>query len=534
MNTAIKKIAVPVMIIAVLLFTALISPVSVYADTSDILEGTDSTNIVGEGDGEETEKITLDELNGKELGVQTAVLYEELLLDRLPDAHWNYYTMPNDMIFALQTNKIAAYLIEEVGFYAQYAKHPELVCLDEYAGVCPFSIVIGANERQDLLLGQMNEYIKESKENGFLDDLYDYWVMHFDADTSVIRTNPVTTGENGTVTIAIEGGYEPFSFESNGEFSGFDVEFMKNFCAKYGYEWDFQSVPFESIAPGAETGKYDFGMNIAFSEERSGGAVLTDTYYDCNIVMVVEGDNEASMTPIQKLKNSFYKTFIKENRWELFLQGTGVSLIITVSSVILGTLLGFLAYLACRHGNKIANRITDFVTWIIDGMPTVVLLMILFYIVFGSSKLPGAVISIVGFSLIFACAMYDMLCVGCNAIPKGQTEASRALGYSDKQCFFKIILPQAARHFLPIYKNEVVDLIKETSVVGYIAVLDLTKISDLVRSRTYEAFFALIATAIVYFLIEALMNAIIGKIETCIDPKRRSKEKVLSGIVEEE
>ena len=157
---------------------------------------------------------------------------------------------------------------------------------------------------------------------------------------------------------------------------------------------------------------------------------------------------------------------------------------------------------------------------------------ILYYIVFGSSRLSGMWVSVVGFSLMFACSMIDMLRVGYNAIGRGQLEASTALGYSDSQSFFRILLPQAAQHFLPIYRNEVVTLIKETSVVGYIAVLDLTKISDLVRSRTYEAFFPLILTAIMYFLIAAVLTKTVGMIEKAVNPKRRSKDKILKGIKE--
>ena len=186
----------------------------------------------------------------------------------------------------------------------------------------------------------------------------------------------------------------------------------------------------------------------------------------------------------------------------------------------------------CRKGSRIANGITNFFLWLIHGMPTVLLLMILYYIVFGSSELSGTWVSVVGFSLMFACAMIDMLRVGCNAIGRGQFEASRALGYSEHQSFFKIILPQAAQHFLPIYRNDVVTLIKETSVVGYIAVLDLTKISDLVRSRTYEAFFPLIVTAIMYFVISAILTRLVTLVENAIDPKRRKKDKILKGIKE--
>jgi len=477
---------------------------------------------------------TLDDLNGKKLGVQTGVLYEDLIKDDLEGESWAYYKMPNDMIMALESQLIDAYLIEEVGFYAQHYEHPELMRLEQSPGYCEFAVIVGANEKQDLLYSQIQEFIKDRKANGWLDELYDYWVKNWDPNTCVIREIPTTTGENGSVSIAIEGGYEPFSFESNGEFSGYDVEFMMNFCAAYGYSWDFKSMEFDSIANGCLAGKYDFGMNIVVDEERADASVLSDPYYVCDIVFVVEGDYDDNVGFFERIQNGFYKTFIKEDRWELFIQGVATTLIITLCSMAFGTLLGFAAYMSCRHDNKVAKKILEIVTFIIDGCPTVVFLMLLSFVVFAKTKLTGTAISVVGFTFIFGCGMYDMLNVGCNAIPIGQTEASRALGYSDKQSFFKIILPQAAQHFMPIYKNDVVDLIKETSIVGYIAVMDLTKMSDLVRSRTYEAFFALIASAIIYFLIEGLFTFIISRVQIAIDPHRRSKDSILKGIKEQE
>lgn len=136
--------------------------------------------------------------------------------------------------------------------------------------------------------------------------------------------------------------------------------------------------------------------------------------------------------------------------------------------------------------------------------------------------------------MIFACAMYDMLSVGFGAIGNGQYEAATAMGYSNSQSFFKILLPQAAKHFLPIYKGEVVTLIKETSVAGYIAIQDLTKISDLVRARTYQAFFALIFTAVIYFVISGILTRVVGMVEKKLDPQSRSVEQILEGIKVEE
>ena len=477
------------------------------------------------------EFTTIEDLNGMDIGVQTAVLYEELIMDRVPDSTFQYYTMPNDMILALQSGKVDAYLIEEVSYGVQKKNHPDLAVLEEPAGYINATCIIGNNERQDRLLSELNQFIADSWENGLLDELYDYWIADFDP---INDTCDVTgfTGENGVISVAVEGGYEPFSFISNGHISGFDADFICRFARAYGYTPEFYEVPFEAIAPGVETGKYDIGMNIVVSAERNETGTLSDVYYTTPIRLVILGEDESQAGFFDKLADSFYKTFIRESRWELFVQGAGLTVLITISSIVAGTLLGFLVYMLCRKGSRVANGATNFFLWLIHGMPTVLLLMILYYIVFGSSRLSGTWVSVVGFSLMFACSMIDMLRVGCHAIGRGQTEASRALGYSDSQSFFRIILPQAAQHFLPIYRNEVVTLIKETSVVGYIAVLDLTKISDLVRSRTYEAFFPLIVTAIMYFVISALLTKLVTLVEHAIDPRRRKKDKILKGIKE--
>ena len=123
-----------------------------------------------------------------------------------------------------------------------------------------------------------------------------------------------------------------------------------------------------------------------------------------------------------------------------------------------------------------------------------------------------------------------MLTFGTGAVDHGQTEAAYALGFTDLQTFFTVILPQAAIHFMPSLKEEVTMLIKSTSVVGYIAVQDLTKMGDIVRSRTYEAFFPLIAVAAIYFVLAGILNLVTSAIERRITPSRRKPEDILRGI----
>ena len=116
-----------------------------------------------------------------------------------------------------------------------------------------------------------------------------------------------------------------------------------------------------------------------------------------------------------------------------------------------------------------------------------------------------------------------MIRTGIQSVDRGQTEAALALGYTRTRAFLQIVMPQAARQFLPVFKGEFISLIKMTSVVGYIAVQDLTKMSDIIRSRTYEAFFPLISTAVIYFIIAWLLTSLLKPIERRVQPNRKNR-----------
>lgn len=157
--------------------------------------------------------------------------------------------------------------------------------------------------------------------------------------------------------------------------------------------------------------------------------------------------------------------------------------------------------------------------------------MILFYVFFGKSDISSLLVAIIGFSLTFGSFVYGHLTLCVEGIDRGQTEAAYALGYTRSQAFFRIILPQAMKTFLPTYTGEVVGLIKATSVVGYIAVNDLTKMGDIIRSNTYEAMFPLLAVAAIYFLITWGAAALLGRVQQRLDHHRRKNESILKGVV---
>ena len=238
---------------------------------------------------------------------------------------------------------------------------------------------------------------------------------------------------------------------------------------------------------------------------------------------------------MDELKEDFHKTFIRENRWKLIVEGIGVTMLISICAAITGTLLGFGLYMLSRSDLKLlqipATGIAKVYSRMIAGTPVVVILMILFYVIFGNVRdMNGIVVAIIGFTLTFGAFVYDHMSVSVDSVDRGQTEAAYALGYTKNKTFFRIICPQAMSVFLPSYCGQAVELIKATAVVGYVAVNDLTKMGDIIRSNTYEAFFPLIATAVIYFLLTWILSALLGLVKRCFEPKRRSAETILKGV----
>ena len=371
------------------------------------------------------------------------------------------------------------------------------------------------------LKGRVNEFLAQIKGDGTLDDMRERWMVKRDMAMPDI---PEAKNPKYHLTVGTTGMSEPFTCYVDGELSGYDVELAKRFASWLGASIEFKIYDYEGIVPSALGGDVDcIFANLYVTPERQQVLEFSDPTFTVEVGVMVRDASPATPTDfLASLQESFDKTFIRENRWQLFAEGIGTTLLITVLSILLGTLIGFAAFMACRKGNRVANAITRFCIWLIEGMPVVVLLMILYYIVFSETGLSGVTVSVIVFTLIFAAAVFNMLKAGVAAVGPGQMEAAYSLGYADSMAFFNIVLPQALPHAMPSYKAQIKSLIKATAVVGYVAVQDLTKMGDIVRSRTYEAFFPLIAVAVIYFVLAALLIWIVNKIELRAIPGRGS------------
>ena len=480
----------------------------------------------------EPELHSFSDLKGKTVSMLNGAPFEELVRSKEPEVGgFTFYNNMPDILLALKAGKTDAFLINNAISELAVNRDPALALFPEHLQDGVFGIAFAKGDKnRDVWQAAYDKIPEETK--------LALWKKWTGADESAkVLPEQDWPGSNGTVQAAVCDTLEPMSYSgAGGQLVGFDIEMILLMAKELDVHVAFTGMEFSSVMSSVQSGKATLGAgSIIATEERRQSVDFID-YYPAAFVLVVRAAEPETeeVTFWDGVRASFEKTFIREGRYRLFVEGVATTLTITVLSILCGTALGFCVYLLCRSGGRIANGVTRFAMWLIKGMPMVVLLMVLYYIIFGALDISGLLVSVIGFTLTFGAAVIGMLRLGVGAVDPGQYEAAFALGYPERSIFFQIILPQALPHMLPIYRDEIVGLIKATAVVGYITVQDLTKMSDIVRSRTYEAFFPLIAVSVIYFVLEGLLGSLMGKVEQSLDPRGRTRQQILKGADEDD
>ena len=214
----------------------------------------------------------------------------------------------------------------------------------------------------------------------------------------------------------------------------------------------------------------------------------------------------------------FHSTFIDGDRWMYLVHGLGTTLLITLFAVILGMVLGFLIAIVRSTHDKTGklgflNVLARIYLTIIRGTPVVVQLLIIYFVIFASVNVGKTFVAVLAFGLNSAAYVAEIVRSGIMSIDNGQFEAGASLGMNYPKTMISIILPQAFKNILPALANECIVLLKETSVAGYVALTDLTKGGDIIRSQTYEAFLPLIAVAVIYLVMVMILSSLVSKLE---------------------
>ena len=469
-----------------------------------------------------------EQLEQMRIGVTQGSAYDVYADENFPNATVLRFNSQADLITALVANKLDAGMADGASLRALMAEQPRVTQF----GDSLFDSPSGAGFRKEstTLRNQFNAFLAKAEADGTLEDVAKRWRQEgltslpnipFEDDAPVVKVGNSIMGLPNVTYV-------------DNALVGSEIEIAMRFAQSIGHRPEFVTVDWGALIPSLVSGKIDVIISDMFiTPEREERIAFSDPYRrEGNYFFVLrsrlpgaENSDSVQEQPglWASLKNSFYSNIIREDRYKLIINGLWVTVIIALGSCIFGT--GFGIGVAAMRMSSLAVLSVPARVFIevLRGVPAVVLLMLIFYVVFGSVNVNPVAVAIFSFGLMFAAYSAEIFRAGLQGIDRGQTEAAISLGFTRFGSFRHIILPQLIQRILPVYRGEFISMVKNTSIVGYVAVQDLTKVGDIIRSRTFDAFFPLIMVTLIYLLLIWLLGQSLTYIERRTDPERRRR-----------
>ncbi|PHU35266.1 ABC transporter substrate-binding protein/permease [Pseudobutyrivibrio ruminis] len=461
---------------------------------------------------------TIDDLEGARIGVQLGTTGDIYASDYEGDKAGttiDRYNKITDAVQALKQGKLDCVIVDEQPAIATTKDEPTLMILDEPFALEEYAICIAKDN--DELTAQINEALAELKAEGIVDQIIANYIGDDTKGTCPYVSPEDTEYPNGTLVVATNAEFPPYEYVNGDDFVGIDMELAQAIGDKLGMKVEVVNMAFDSIINAVDSHKADVGMaGMTMTEERLKSINFSDSYTTATQV-IISHDPEATGEGLGFIEN-FKRNFIQDQRWKYLTKGLLNTIIIALCAVLIGMMIGFLvAIIRVTHdktgGWTIANAICKAYITIIRGTPMMIQLLIIYFVVFKSVNVSKILVAIIAFAINSGAYVAEIMRGGIMSIDGGQMEAGRSLGLSYKQTMISIVLPQAIKTVLPSLLNEFISLIKETSICGYIGLMDLTRGGDIIRSITYEAFMPLIAVALVYLVIVEILTFAVGKLE---------------------
>jgi len=453
---------------------------------------------------------------------------------RFPDADLKTYNGIPDGCEAVKAGKADGYTFDRVYLEYYAMNNPDTVVMEDGLGSVDISAAVRLGDTE--LCEQFNTFVALCKEDGTLADMEKRWLK-----STEHKMPDLVPPENpkGTLGILTDPVTEPFTYVgNNGETTGYDIELGIRFAYYLGLDYSIATMSWDALVPALESKRGDIILSeVNAMPERQQNIRFTDAYIKSDAGVLVRAASYPAAGKVASadsltfagrvsraaddLKKSLVSTFITENRWKLILDGIGITMLISVASFVLGSLWGGVLCLMGYAKNRFVRGLSFVYITIMDGIPMLVFLLVLYYIIFRGVDIPPVLVAILCFGLNVGAALAGIFTNGVDSVSRGEREAAAALGFGKLQTFTKIIFPQAAMKVFPLYKSQFVSLVKETSIVGYISIGDLTNAADIIRSRTYDGFFPIITSAVIYFVITYLVITYLSVLERKINPRKR-------------
>lgn len=454
-----------------------------------------------------------EDLAGLRVAVATGSSYEMDLSSR-EDIQLLRFNTESDLLQALSNDRADVVVIDEVMFnpVIQRENGIKIALLGEKEFPTGFAF-----RGEDAALAQTMTAIQQRMEaDGSMQQLKDFWLTdRFTEVETYTHIPPETTGK--PLRVATCAPTAPLSFRIGDDWYGLEIDLLRELAKELHRPIEVTLYETASAMLSVRSGVADVLCGCIFiTPERQREFAFSAPYHAYRPAYFLK-DHQArrrQVGPIAAFVQSVKKNLITEQRWKYITSGLWMTLKISLLAIILGSVLGIGLYAMSGSRRKWMRGFAHAYNGFMAGIPDLVLLLILFYVVFAKSSLPADLVAVISFGLLFASSFFEVYASSLEAVPRGQTEAGLALGFTRLQTFFHIVFPQALRYGLPLYKGHCVALLKGTAIVGFIAVQDLTRAGDLIRARTFDAFIPLLVVTLLYFLLVWL----IGKFITLLTP----------------
>lgn len=482
--TRIKQIAVIVLMVALLAF-----PIPAYAQANaettrdhTWFEGRELGAIVGA-----THDLTIEKLGGTAVYFNGSAEAAEAVRQGRIDG---FVTMlSNARVMAAQMDGFEAIVVPKEFYSGQVA----------------------ASSADQAVIDRFNAFLSVIREDGTLEEMESRWFSE-EIDLDMPMPEIENSGENGVITIATCALSLPYVYMGeNGTLKGFSVEMALRFGAYEGKTVEFAEMELSALIPYINSGKAELSVSsMNITEERRKSVLFSEPFHNEQhgiLALKQESTSGAAQESeqgggfIEWLQTGIERNLITDNRWQLILSGLGVTMTIAFFAQLLGTVIGAAVCFLLTRKNRVLSGVGSFYCGLISGLPMVVLLMIAYYIVFGNTGISNVLVAIAAFSVVSGASVAQNLRGAIDTVDSVEIEAARSMGFTSVGAFFSVTLPQAIRRALPGYTGGFVELVKATAIVGYVAIEDLMRVGDLIRGRTYDAYFPLLVVGLIYLIV---------------------------------
>ncbi len=375
------------------------------------------------------------------------------------------------------------------------------------------------------LCNEFNAFLAEFRQSGGYERWDSLWRSDCDSMAEALIRRPRPQGDR-TIRVGITDNIFPYIYVKNGSLTGMEVDVMEHFCNSAGIVPEYIAQEFTTLIPALNSGKIDVILShMRVTAERSKQVLFSAPYIEGGGALICRSLSSAKPEKKgiwQTLKDSIDRNLIREDRWQLLVRGLYQTILISVLSILVGTMIGILLCMVRMSRRRPVANTCKVMIDLVRGIPILVLLMIMCYVVFASSRISALWISVFSFGLYYGAYFCEIFRTGMMGVNPGQWEAGAALGLRKFQTFRLVVLPQAMARIIPVFKGDVIALIKGTSIVGYVSVMDLTRAGDLIRSRTLDAFFPLIIVTIAYFFLSRIAGRGLDALNRKVTPKGKT------------